>query len=135
MITMKKFLSTVAMFALLVQVILPGAVTAQEAGTNGVDTPAVQQTEAPSVAENTDNSSDTSTSAEATQNEGEKSESFLDKVGETLSQIGDAVADIANDIKEEVKEAVEATKELISDALNPQEEEKNQTSTDESPTT
>ena len=135
MILMKKFLSTMAMFSLLVQVVLPGAVAAQEAETKGVETSVVQQTQVPPVVENTGKSPDTSTSDEGAQNEEKKSESFLDKVGETLSQLGDAVGDITDDIKEEVKEAVEATKELISDVLGGQEKEKKQTSTDENPAT
>lgn len=125
-IKMKKFLSSMATLLLLVQVVLPGAVAAQEAEAAGVDT-SVSVSTAPSVeSSNADNAADSQPSNEGAQSEGQDSVSLSEatksievtEVSETLPSVADAVKNLTDSLTTNLKKATEAIAEGVSAAVD-----------------
>lgn len=123
---MKKFLSSMATLLLLVQVVLPGAVAAQEAEAAGVDT-SVSVSTAPSVeSSNADNAADSQSSNEGAQSEGQDSVSLSEatksievtEVSETLPSVADAVKNLTDSLTTNLKKATEAIVEGVSAAVD-----------------
>lgn len=130
-IKMKKFLSSMATLLLLVQVVLPGAVAAQEAEAAGVDT-SVSVSTAPSVeSSNADNAADSQSSNEGAQSEGQDSVSLLNQVSEVLSKTTEVIEEVAASLATDFTKALEGVAEKVMDTFTKSDNQENSETSEE----